>query len=165
MCNMKNVVIFLSLLIVLVTSCVKNERKAFEKAMSEVYSSEIDTFVINYPENGPEAHVYTMSFDDRVKAVMTFLSLSNKVDSIMKTDYPNSFSFPDNDDIQYSWNPQINPYRQIANSIHKIDNTPLTDGHWYADAITVRIWVNLIAKGDDENEVVLEFSKDKEKKK
>lgn len=147
---MKNRIFFLLLLLVLVASCVNNERKAFEKAMAEVYQGEIDTIVMCAP--GFESHVYTMRFNDDIKAITTFLRLTYKVDSIMKKDYPNHLSFPGYDYIQYSWNSDLQ-------DISGISSNPGTNISWHADSLTVDVHLELKIIGDDYDAVRLGFSK------
>ncbi|MDO4201359.1 MAG: hypothetical protein Q4D25_04435 [Bacteroidales bacterium] len=147
---MKNRFFFLLLSLVLVTSCVNNERKAFEKAMSEVYKAEIDTFVMC--TSGFESHIYTMRFNDDLQAIKTFLCLTYKVDSIMKKDYPNHFSFPGYDYLQYSWNSDLQ-------DVSGISSNPGTNISWHADSLTVDVHLGLKIIGEDDDVVRLGFSK------
>ena len=117
---MKNLFFCLVVFVAMLTSCTKNGNMAFEKAIEDVYGSKVECVSSDFG-NTYNYH-YTMDFDDANIMVHSFLSLTYKIDSIMKSEYPSTYALPS--------------YYNIRNSWEMEEQKPITFGNWHADTDT-----------------------------
>ena len=139
-------------LVVLVTSCEKIDKEPFEKALVEVYGSNVECV----PLESENMYIfdYNLDFNDENRMINSFLSLSEKVDSIMKHDYKSCSSFPNYTIFKASW------------FMEEYD--PMTDMLWSTEdedwSISVRISINMDTYKNGKYSVSLSFTKLRKKK-
>lgn len=98
---MKKTLYTFLVLLVLVTSCKKNDKEPFEKAIVEVYGSNVECVPLE--SEVMYSYHYVLDFNDENRMINSFLSLSEKVDSIMKHDYKSCSSLHNYTLFKASW--------------------------------------------------------------